>query len=185
MEIHLRLGRDCAPQERQDVGALMAMAFGREAQPDLPAHRLTWTPPDPNSDWWLQVHEADRLVSFLLIIRRTILVNGDPTPVAGVRGLATHPDYRRRGYGSVAMQRATEFVWQELRPQLALLLSSEMAVPFYRKLGWQVLTGPVFCEQPGRTANYTEEFPQCPAMVVMPDGSPAPSGPVDLCGLPW
>jgi hypothetical protein len=185
MELHLRLGRDCTPQERKDVDGLVAIAFGRLAPPDLPVHRLAWAPSDPNTDWWLQVREADQLVSFLMVIQRTISINGRQVRVAGIRGVATNPEYRQRGYSTIAMQHATAFIWQEIRPELVLLLSSEMAVSFYRNRGWQALSGPVFCEQPGGTTNYTESFPQCPAMVLMPEGSPLPAGPVDLCGLPW
>jgi GNAT superfamily N-acetyltransferase len=85
--------------------------------------------------------------------------------------MLTHPDFRHRGIGRSVMQRGTEFMWQELQPQLGLLLSPKMAIPFYEHLGWEVFKGPILCEQPGRTINYTEWMPQTPAMILTLTGS--------------
>jgi len=83
------------------------------------------------------------------------------------------------------MQLATDVLWQDRRVELGLLLSSEMAVPFYRSLGWEVIKGPVFCEGPdGGMAKYTERLSQCPAMVLIPAAGQMPVGTVDLCGFP-
>lgn len=100
-----------------------------------------------------------RLVSYVWIMQRSILINGSPVRAAGIRGLMTHPARRRRGFGRTAMLRATEFIWQELQPDLALLFSSVMAVPFYRGLGWEAIYGPVLCEQPDGSISYTEVIP--------------------------
>ena len=87
------------------------------------------------------------------------------------------------------MLRATEFIWQELQPDLALLFSSVMAVPFYRGLGWEVISWARFCwEQPDIGAiNYTEVIPEAPAMVLIPQpGAKLPGRELStLCGLPW
>jgi hypothetical protein len=83
------------------------------------------------------------------------------------------------------MRRAEEHIWREVRPALAMLYSSVMAVPFYESLGWRAIPGPVFCEQPGGTINVTELLPNNPIMVLVPDGTPLPEGVVDLCGLPF
>jgi GNAT superfamily N-acetyltransferase len=99
--------------------------------------------------------------------------------------MRTHPDHRRLGFGRAAMARATRFIWEQVRPDMALLLSSEMAVPFYRSLGWKVLPGPVHCEQPGGRINYSERLPRAPAMVLLPGDGEPPKGPIDLSGLPF
>jgi hypothetical protein len=66
-----------------------------------------------------------------------------------------------------------------------MLLSSEMAVPFYQSLGWQIVEGPVFCDQPAGKISLAEALPERPAMVLLPDGRDPPRGAVDLCGLPF
>jgi hypothetical protein len=83
------------------------------------------------------------------------------------------------------MQRATNFMWQDLQAELGLLLSSEMAVPFYKSLGWEVVNGPVLCEQPSGAINYTELMPRTPAMVLIPPGGKLSITSIDMCGLPW
>ncbi len=97
------------------------------------------------------------------------------------------------------MRRAAHFIWDELCPDIALLLSSTMAVPFYESLGWRVVLGTVFCDQQDGRLNYSAAFPDCPAMVLLPAASngelstagspraphPALTDEIDLCGLPW
>ena len=128
---------------------------------------------------------AGRLVSVVYVNAREILVNGNRTSAGGIRGVKTDPAYRRQGYGRAAMQRAMGYIWQELQPEMGLLLSSQMAVPFYTSLGWQVFDGPVLCEQPGGVIDYTAYNPGHPPMVLVPGGAPLPTGTIDLCGLPW
>jgi GNAT superfamily N-acetyltransferase len=128
----------------------------------------------------------DILVSCLYLDERDILIDGRPTRTVGIRGVRTDPTYRRRGFGTAAMQRAAAFIWEHLHPELAMLHSSEMAVPFYRSLGWRAVDGPVTCEQPAGRVNLTEMLPANPIMVLLrPTGGVMPQGPIDLCGLPW
>ena len=167
-----------------------------------PGDRLAWAELDPPDSWLIRVRDGcsdHRLVSRAFVIRRTIVVGGRSTRAAGLRGVLTHPAHRRRGAGSAGMRRAAHFIWDELCPDIALLLSSTMAVPFYERLGWRVVPGTVFCDQPDGRLNYSAAFPDCPAMVLLPAasngeqstaGPPRPSQPafadeIDLCGLPW
>jgi len=64
--------------------------------------------------------------------------------------------------------------------EFGLLVCEEDVVPFYERLGWQVVEGPLTFDQPGGQATW-------PAVVmVLPCGGKAwPEGMIDLCGLPW
>jgi GNAT superfamily N-acetyltransferase len=184
--VDLRRWRELTAAERREFGDLQTAVHGPPAaRRRLPGARFAWAPIEPDGDRVVRVRAAGRLVSALVVTQRTIRVGGVPARAAGVRGVVTHPAYRRRGFGRAAMERAAAFIWQEVRPDLALLLSSAMAVPFYRSLGWAVLPGPVSCAQPEGTVSYTEAFPELPAMALAPPGRPLPAGPVDLCGPPW
>ncbi|MDQ6673498.1 MAG: GNAT family N-acetyltransferase [Chloroflexota bacterium] len=186
VEVDLCLACERSEQDCRDWRELQVAVYGPSDQRRLGlSARLSWAAIEPDVSWVLQVRVDGRLVSYLWIIERTILIDGAPTRAAGIRGVMTHPDYRRHGFGRIAMQRAAEFTWHAVRPDLALLLSSVMAVPFYQRLGWQTIHGPVLCAQPGGQVSYTEVIPEAPAMVLVPPGGHLPHGVVDLCGLPW
>jgi GNAT superfamily N-acetyltransferase len=185
MQIDVRPVADLSPEDQRELNELELRCCTQGVPaPEHHAPRLVPAPAD-DTKYVIRVWEGGMLVSCLWITERTILIDGRPAYVAGIRGVRTDPEYRRRGFAGAAMRRAADFIWKELRPELALLLSSEMAVPFYRSLGWQIVTGPVFCQQPGGIVNVTEALPNNPAMVLLPAGGQVPRGSIDLCGLPW
>jgi aminoglycoside 2'-N-acetyltransferase I len=182
VELDLRLVRELSTDDRRELREFVEQFH----DPPESAKLLSWAKVNPDADLMIRVREDGRLVSRVVVVERTILVDGQRARAGGISGVRTHPEFRRRGYASAAMRRATDVFWQDLRVELGLLLSSEMAVPFYRSLGWEVLNGPVLCEdRDGGLVNYTELKPQCPAMALAPAGGRFPVGPVDLCGLPW
>lgn len=169
--------------ERRELRDLAVRCFGPPEQ--RPPHPLTIAP-DEDTKFIVRVWgDHGPLVSCLWITERTIRVDGRSAHVAGIRGVRTDPAHHRRGFASAAMRHAEAFIWRELRPDLAMLHSSIMAVPFYESLGWRAIEGPVFCDQPGGTLNVTDRLPENPFMVVVPAGADVPRGPIDLCGLPW
>jgi len=184
MEIDLRLTSQLSEPDTQEVHALAVQVWGppEEARNRSPSARLTFT---DIPTCVLRVCEEGKLVSFVGIVERSILIDGQSARAAGISGMMTHPRFRRRGYGSAAMRRATDFILEDLRAELALLLSSEMAVPFYMSLGWQVAACPVLCEQPSGTLNLRAAFPHEPPMIYLTSGGQAPAKAIDLCGLPW
>ena len=169
--------------ERRQVFDLNLRCFGPPEQ--RPPHPLTIAP-DEDTRYIVGVREDGLLVSGLWITEREILVDGRPTQMAGIRGVRTDPAFRRRGYAAAGMRSAQDFIWRELTPDLAMLHSSVMAVPFYESLGWRAVDGPVYCDQPSGKLNVSEKLPKNPIMVLLPPGRhDLPRGPVDLCGLPF
>jgi GNAT superfamily N-acetyltransferase len=147
--------------------------------------RLTWAGPEDGLYTVRVWDEQDRLVSSASVCQRIISLNDQPLCAGGIRQVMTHADARRQGYGRAAVQTATDVIWRHVAPDLALLLSSAMAVPFYLSLGWQIFDGVVLCAQPEGLINYTQLRPTQPAMIRLPDNVPPPRGTIDLCGLPW
>jgi GNAT superfamily N-acetyltransferase len=169
-----------------EVQDLRRYTLGPDSRLDT-SLRFSWSGID-DTVCVVRVREQGRLASVLFVSQRTIQVDSRATRAGGIRGVMTHPQYRRRGLARAALERAHTFMWQDLKVELAILFSSRMAVPLYASLGWQVLTGPVWCEQPGGTINYTQLSPNDPPMVL----PPPPTGgqawsiqEIDLCGLPW
>lgn len=81
-----------------------------------------------------------KLVAHALWLERRLRIGDGPWRLAAyVEGVATHADYRRRGYGSAVMRR----VQQEIMGFELGALSP--AVPeWYERLGWERWRGPLF-----------------------------------------
>jgi GNAT superfamily N-acetyltransferase len=171
-----------SPDECRELSDLFTRCFG---PPESRTPHPLVISPDEDTRYIVRVWQDGLLVSGLWITERTILVDGQPTRIAAIRGVRTDPAYRRRGLASAAMRAAADFIWSELRPDLAMLLSSEMAVPFYESLGWQIIARPVYFDQPTGKQDLCEVLPERPAMVLLPAGRELPRGAVDLCGLPF
>ena len=185
MDSNVKPTTELTAEEHQELRELRNRVNGPPETRTDPAMRLRWGGID-DTICVVRVRVDGLLVSSVFVAERTIVIDGQRTHAGGIRGMLTHPEHRRQGFGRIAMQHATDFIWQELRSELGLLLSSEMAVPFYISLGWQVFTGPLLCEQPGGTINYTEVVPHTtPAMALMPDDRKLSINAIDMCGLPW
>jgi aminoglycoside 2'-N-acetyltransferase I len=89
-------------------------------------------------------HLGDRLVSHALWLRRRLEAGGVWYEVAYVEGVATHPDHRRKGYGSALMrclQQAIQgFPFAALSPARA---------DWYLSLGWERWRGPLAIHRDG------------------------------------
>lgn len=170
------------PEERGEIRELRLRCFGPPEQ--RTPHPLVISP-DDDLRYLIRVWEDGLLVSCHWLTERTILVREQLARIAGIRGVATDPAHRRRGFGAAAMRHSAEFIWRERKPDFAMLLSSVMAVPFYQSLGWQIVEGPIWFDQPGGKLDLCAVLPDRPGMVLLPEGGTLPRGPFDLCGLPF
>lgn len=69
----------------------------------------------------------------------TVLLKGKPgDPQWQLRGMATHPDYIRRGVGSRLLAFAEESLAKATPGRLLFANAREVAVPFYEKQGWEL-----------------------------------------------
>lgn len=147
---------------------------------------IRWADLHPETDYLIRLWDEEELRACAWVTQRTVSVSGRETRVAGIRGVVTDPDQRRRGYGRAVMERAHELMRSFADCEFALLFSSVMAVPFYEDLGWRALNGPVTCDQPSGRIDYTEALPTAPVMVLgLRPSADLPAGPVDVDGLPW
>jgi GNAT superfamily N-acetyltransferase len=170
------------PEERRELSDLRVRCVGPPEQ--RPRHPLTFAP-NEDARYLTRVWEDGLLVSCHWINERAILVQEQPARIAGIRGVMTDPAHRRRGFGAAAMRCSAEYIRRELQPDFGMLLSSVMAVPFYLSLGWQIVEGPVWIDQPNGKLDRSVVAPDRPTMVLLPEGATLPHGPIDLCGLPF
>lgn len=92
-----------------------------------------------NQRWGLWLHErAGRtLVSVATAIPLQILLNGRAVACYGIAGVATLPEYRRRGFANHLLQQMLHALYAERAP-LAILQAFNH--DFYRKLGWETVS---------------------------------------------
>jgi GNAT superfamily N-acetyltransferase len=146
---------------------------------------LQWAPLDPETDWSVRLWAAGELRACGWVTERTVTLDGRDTRAAGVRGVMTHPAYRRLGFGRAVMAHVHELV-DGFGVPLALLFSSTMAASFYATLGWQTVTVPVICAQPAGRITYTTVIPpDAPVMIRLRDEAAMPRAFIDVRGLPW
>jgi aminoglycoside 2'-N-acetyltransferase I len=147
---------------------------------------LHWAELDAKTDYLIRLWDEGELQACAWVTRRTVSTSGRARRVAGIRGVVTHPDERRRGYGRAVMEQAQDLMRSFADCDFALLFSSVMAVPFYENLGWRAIRGPVTCDQPSGRIDYTETLPTAPVMVLaLRPSAYLPAGPIDVRGLPW
>jgi aminoglycoside 2'-N-acetyltransferase I len=146
---------------------------------------LAFTDPEDELDWsdpkWLVVGKlAGRIVSIVGILTRHIRVGETTLEVGGIGGVATLPDRQQHGFGSALLQRAAEFMRDELKVDFGLLICDQEMVSFYSKLGWQTVEGQVVFDFHGTMRALREITMRLPL-----GDSYWPEGTIDLCGAPW
>ncbi len=98
-------------------------------------------------------YDDDRLVSHVLWLNRPLRIGDGPWLAAAyVEGVATHADYRRRGYGSAVMR-----CLQEEISGYDLAALSPSRPEWYERLGWERWQGPLWIVQDGETQATPDE----------------------------
>jgi aminoglycoside 2'-N-acetyltransferase I len=184
MPVDIQLYRDLQPGEMEEW-ELLYNKVHPPGEPRLSAD-FAWADLEPQTDYLIRFRQDNELRACAWVTKRTVTILDQELRVAGIRGVMTDPDRRRRGYGRAVMKRARELMRSFPDCDVALLFSSVMAVPFYESLGWRAVRGPVTCEQPDGRINYTEELPAAPVMALALGGSANPLDcPIHVSGLPW
>src|SRR5437764_261780 len=125
MAVEVKAYRELKPDEIEEWERLVRKAY----PPDEArlGSDLRWADLDPETDYLIRVREDGELRACAWITRRTVSISGQEMRVAGIRGLVTDPDQRRRGYGHALMERAHELMRSCADCDFALLFSSVMA----------------------------------------------------------
>ena len=152
-------------------------AWSKVCFPDQ--HGITWTCEAP---WHVVVYEDGQPVSYLDILERPCTVDGQPVNLAGIGGVMTPPEFRKRGYASQALEAAAGFMRTRIDAPFALLVTGQSRIPFYGRLGWQPVEGPLRFFQPD---GLDKSDRIAVIMILSLRGDPWPGGEIDLRGLPW
>jgi aminoglycoside 2'-N-acetyltransferase I len=133
-----------------------------------------------HADLRVLVESDEQVVCHVGIYRREVTWNGRKLRAGGIGGVATHPDFRRRGFASVALNAAVQTLKDERATDFAMLFCEPHNVAFYAGRGWKPFAGELWAEQPGGRVRFDVMLP----MVFYLKRAPH-EGEIDLCGLPW
>lgn len=132
------------------------------------------------ADLRVLVESDEQLVCHVGITRREGSWDGRKVRIGGIGGVATHPDFRRRGFASVALNAAVATLKDERATDFAMLFCESQHAGFFTSRGWKPFTGEVFAEQTGGRARFDTLLPFVFYLKRAPH-----AGEIDLCGLPW
>jgi predicted acetyltransferase len=144
----------------------------------LPWGDVKWAHPDLRV---LIESSAGDLISHIGIFFRTVTWNGRKVHIGGLGGVATHPDHRRRGYASVALDAAVQTLRDHDTAQFAVLFCEPKNFSFYEARGWNRFAGEIYAEQPSGRIRFEA---MAPFVFDLKRSAPL-RGTIDLCGLPW
>ena len=170
MEIEIKRTDELTEAERAYINAWLIQQFGAESGD------YEWS----DVDWHVLLRVSRQLISHVEIVERTGTVAGQPVKLGGIGGVVTLPEWRGRGLATAALEPSAAFMRDELQVDFGLLICDEHMIPFYNRLGWQVVEGPLTFDQPGGKVVFDDV-----TMVLPCVGTDWPEGASDLCGLPW
>jgi GNAT superfamily N-acetyltransferase len=165
------------PELQKECDALDHLAFGDivfEEDPDFPP--IQWAIPD----WMALGFLQGQLVTQLCIPKREIMVGSEKIWVAGLGGMATHPEYQRRGLGSKLLAATDSFMRDTIQVPFGLLICADETARFYQLSRWQVADNHLYFIQD----HQRRRMDPCVMILPLTDRT-WPGGEIDLCGLPW
>lgn len=178
MELQIRfLERNTIPAwQDQMIENLDKLAYANEDPNDPILKGVEWS----SSDWMALGMLGDQLIAQLCLLKREILVGNQAIIVAGVGGVATHPEWQKRGFASQLLNASKIFMSADLQVPFGLLLCADEKKHFYAGCGWQPVAQALQYHQDGQRRTL-------PTLVMVQPLSDQtwPDGEIDLCGLPW
>lgn len=167
---------EITPELDQRIEALDHLAFSGEAHTDPEFASIEWGSPD-----WMSLGFLDgELVSQLCLHKREITVGAQRLWVAGVGGVATHPNWQKRGFAAQVLRATETFMREHLEVPFGLLVCADETQPVYARCGWQTVAQALIFVQDGKPRS----LETC-IMILALTSQPWPDGEINLLGLPW
>ena len=173
IEIEIRNG----DESWTEVKPLFEKVWWSGAIDDSAFKDVRWANPDLRV---LLETTEDGLICHAGLYFRLVTWNGVKMHIGGIGGVSTHPDFRRRGYASVALNAAVQTLRDRQDAQFGLLFCEPHNAAFYEARGWHPFAGEVYVDQPDGRVLFKAMAP------FVFDLKRAPRrGTIDLGGLPW
>ena len=82
------------------------------------------------------------------VLKHHASANGRTALIGGIGGVVTIPTAQRRGYASMIVRHATDFLRSQWNVDFALLFCVDRMVKYYERLGWRTVACEVMIDQP-------------------------------------
>ncbi len=176
LEIRFLPVNQVSPELEHAIDALDHLAFAGEQADDPEFASIEWGSPD----WMALGFQESELVSQLCLNKREIAVGATRVWVAGVGGVATHPNWLRRGFASQVLRASETFMHKTLRVPFGLLVCADETQPVYARCGWQTVARKLIFIQDEKLRS----LETC-VMILPLTRQSWPEGEINLLGLPW
>ena len=124
---------------------------------------------------------TNELLCFVNLVFRKVKFDESELAVIGISNLIVMKGHRGAGLGKLVMERAQDFIKNNSKCELGLLLCADDVSKFYEKLGWRKCFGKLFFDQPASKKSWDQNVYLYP---VVENKNFKPSR-IDLRGLPW
>lgn len=160
-----------------EIDALDKLAFADDDIDNDPEFSsIRWATPD----WMALGYRNEELVTQLSMPKREIMVGSEKVWVAGIGGMATHPNHHHKGYGSALLKETEIFMRDELQVPFGLLICADATRPFYELARWQYAADVLYYHRDDQ-----KRILHTSVMILQLQNQTWPAGEVDLCGSPW
>lgn len=169
--------QEISPELRIEIEELDRLAFaGDDIDSDPEFASIQWATPD----WMALGFLHEELVTQLSMPKREIMVGSERVWVAGIGGMATHPNHHHKGYGSALLKATEIFMRDELQFPFGLLICADETQPFYELAHWEHVTDLLYYHQDDQRRKMRTSV-----MTLQLKNQAWPAGEIDLCGAPW
>ena len=158
------------------VKPLFELVWPPEKRAQLSWGDVEWA----HADLRVIVEADEQPVCHVGLYRREGIWKDRKIRIGGIGGVLTHPDSRRQGLASIAIDAALHTLRDERATDFALLFCEPHTIGFYTSRNWKPFMGEVHAEQRGQRVRFDAMQP----LVFYLKRAPH-EGELDLCGLPW
>ncbi len=137
---------------------------------------LTWRPKNGHIVRYVDGEMAAKAS----VLKHSVSICEEPVLVGGVGGVITMPPFQRQGHATAVLNYLRDYLRDVLKVPFGFLFCRDALVPFYRKLGWQLIEDSVKIQQPAGTISNPGN-----AMSLSCGTLPWPRGTVNLNSEPW
>ena len=168
---------ELTPELDSEIDTLDKLAFaGDDIDLDPEFSSIRWAEPD----WMALGFLGEELVTQLCLPKREISVGSEKVWVAGIGGMATHPNHQHKGFGSKLLSATETFMRNEMQVPFGLLICADETRPFYELARWQFAADLLFYHQEDE-----RKILHTSVMILQLKDQVWPAGEIDLCGAPW